>query len=64
MRTQIVRRFLWSFFTLLAITLLGVDLYVGNFTWHNQTEDLLAALETEGRILASELSAAPRWTPG
>src|ERR1700680_4854916 len=57
MRTRIVRRFLWSAFLLLAISLLGVDLYVTNVTARDQLEDLRAALDAQARILAAELPA-------
>jgi two-component system, OmpR family, phosphate regulon sensor histidine kinase PhoR len=56
MRTRIVRRFLWSAFILLAISLFGVDMYVTQVTASNAIEDLRAALSTQGRILASELT--------
>ena len=59
MRTHTVKRFLWTSFLLLAISLLGVDLYVANRAWRDQTQDLRAALESQARILASELSASP-----
>ena len=57
MRTRIVRRFLWSAFLLLAISLLGVDLYVTNVTSRDEIEDLRAALDVHARILATELPA-------
>src|SRR5579871_1465612 len=57
MRTRIVRRFLWSAFVLLAISLLGVDLYVTRLTSSNETEDLRAALSTQARLLAAHFPA-------
>jgi hypothetical protein len=57
MRTRIVRRFLWSAFVLLAISLLGVDLYVTRLTSSNETEDLRAALTAQARLLAGQFPA-------
>ena len=57
MRTRIVRRFLGSAFLLLAISLLGVDLYITRLVSSNEIEDLRAALTTPARILASQLPA-------
>jgi two-component system phosphate regulon sensor histidine kinase PhoR len=57
MRTRIVRRFLWSAFVLLAISLLGVDLYVTRLTSSNETEDLRAALTAQARLLADQFPA-------
>jgi hypothetical protein len=57
MRTRIVRRFLWSAFVLLAISLLGVDLYVTRLTSSNETEDLRASLTAQARLLAAQLPA-------
>ncbi len=57
MRTRIVRRFLWSAFVLLAISLLGVDLYVTRLTSSNETEDLRAALSAQARLLAAHFPA-------
>ena len=57
MRTRIVRRFLWSAFVLLAISLFGVDLYVTQVTANSEIEDLRRALSTQARILASEVPA-------
>jgi two-component system, OmpR family, phosphate regulon sensor histidine kinase PhoR len=58
MRTRIVRRFLWSAFLLLAISLLGVDLYVTNVIARDEIVDLRAALDMQARILAAELPAS------
>src|ERR1035438_4614446 len=58
MRKRIVRRFLWSAFVLLAISLLGVDLYVTRLTSSNEIEDLRAALTTQALLLAAQLPAA------
>jgi two-component system phosphate regulon sensor histidine kinase PhoR len=57
MRTRIVRRFLWRAFVLLAISLLGVDLYVTRLTSSNETEDLRAALIGQTRLLADQIPA-------
>src|ERR1700693_4015379 len=57
MRTRIVRRFLWSAFVLLAISLFGVDLNVTQVTANSEIEDLRRALSTQARILASEVPA-------
>ena len=48
MRTRIVRRFLWSAFVLLAISLFGVDLYVTQVTASNAIEDLRARAHHPG----------------
>jgi two-component system phosphate regulon sensor histidine kinase PhoR len=57
MRSRIVRRFLCSAFVLLAISLLGVDLYVTRLTSSNEVEDLRAALTGQARVLAAQLPA-------
>ena len=57
MRSRIVRRFLCSAFVLLAISLLGVDLYVTRLTSSNEVEDLRAALTSQARVLAAQLPA-------
>jgi len=58
MRTRIVRRFLWSAFVLLAISLLGIDFYVTRLTAGNESEDLRASLTAQARLLAAQLPAA------
>jgi two-component system phosphate regulon sensor histidine kinase PhoR len=55
MRTSIVRRFLWSAFILITVSLVGVDLYIAQVTARDQIEDLRAALTVQARMLAFEL---------
>lgn len=58
MRTRTVRRFLWSAFALLALSLLAVDLYVTRLVSSEQTDSQRLALAAEARILAGQLGSA------
>jgi two-component system phosphate regulon sensor histidine kinase PhoR len=53
MRTRIVRRFLWSAFLLLAVSLLALDVYVTRFVERMQIEGLRWQLNGEARMLAA-----------